>query len=92
MQLQDAYPIVVTDKLSECRDFYTRALGFDVVFEASWFVYLSSPGERSAGIAFMAAHHPSQPPGPRRSPAGECSSPFKWRTPRWSSSAWWGRG
>jgi catechol 2,3-dioxygenase-like lactoylglutathione lyase family enzyme len=64
MQLQDAYPIVVTDKLSECRDFYTRALGFDVVFEASWFVYLSSPGERSAGIAFMAAHHPSQPPGP----------------------------
>jgi uncharacterized glyoxalase superfamily protein PhnB len=64
MQLQDAYPIIVTDKLTECRDFYTRWFGFDVAFEASWFVYLASAGDRSHGIAFMAADHPSQPPGP----------------------------
>ena len=31
MQLQDAYAIIVTDKLTECRDFYTRWLGFRVV-------------------------------------------------------------
>ena len=43
MKLQDdAYPIVVTDRLGECRDFYTRRLGFNIGFEASWFVYLLS--------------------------------------------------
>jgi uncharacterized glyoxalase superfamily protein PhnB len=63
MELLDAYPIIVTDKLTECRDFYTRWFGFDVAFEASWFVYLASAGDRPA-IAFMAADHPSQPPGP----------------------------
>lgn len=64
MQLEDAYPIVVTDKLTECRDFYTRWFGFQIAFEASWFVYLASAGDPPHGIAFMAADHPSQPPGP----------------------------
>jgi hypothetical protein len=31
MQVQDAYPIIVTDKLVECRDFYTGQLGFQIV-------------------------------------------------------------
>jgi catechol 2,3-dioxygenase-like lactoylglutathione lyase family enzyme len=52
MQLQNAYPIIVTDKLAECREFYTRWLGFQVSFEASWFVYLASAGDRLHGIAF----------------------------------------
>lgn len=64
MQLQDSYPIIVTNKLTECREFYTRWLGFEIAFEASWFVYLASAGDRPYGIAFMAADHPSQPPGP----------------------------
>ena len=64
MQLEDAYPIIVTDKLAECRGFYIRRLGFQPAFEASWFVYLASAGDRPHGIAFMAADHPSQPPGP----------------------------
>jgi uncharacterized glyoxalase superfamily protein PhnB len=64
MQLQAAYPVVVTDKLAECREFYTRRLGFQVVFEASWFVYVTSGGDHPYGIAFMAPDHPSQPPGP----------------------------
>jgi uncharacterized glyoxalase superfamily protein PhnB len=64
MQLEDAYPIIVTDRLTECREFYTRWLGFQIAFEASWFVYLASAGDRPHGIAFMASDHPSQPPGP----------------------------
>ena len=64
MKLEDAYPIVVTDKLAECRDFYTRRLGFNIGFEASWFVYLLSAGDQPRAIAFMAADHPSRPPGP----------------------------
>jgi hypothetical protein len=38
MQVQAAYPIVVTNKLAQCRDFYTHQFGFQVIFEASWFV------------------------------------------------------
>jgi hypothetical protein len=41
-----------------------RWFGFRVVFEASWFVYLVSAGERSFGLAFMSPDHPSRPPGP----------------------------
>ncbi len=63
MELEAAYPVVVTDRMAACRDFYTRALGFGVVFEATWFVYLSAP-DGPHGIAFMAPDHPSRPPGP----------------------------
>lgn len=63
MQIQDLYAIFVTEKRVECRDFYVKWFGFDVVFEASWFSYLSTGGERSRTIAFMAPDHPSTPPG-----------------------------
>lgn len=63
MHIKDLYSIIVTDKRQEC-DFYVRWFGFQVVFEASWFVYLASQGGRPFGMAFMAPDHPSQPPGP----------------------------
>ena len=66
MHVKDLYTVVVTDKYVECRDFYVRWLGFTVVFEASWFVYLGAQGDHSFGVAFMAPNHPSQPPGPER--------------------------
>ena len=58
-----SYPIVVTDKLHECRDFYVRLLGLSAIFEASWIVVLSSDGEAPA-VAFMHPEHPSTPPDP----------------------------
>jgi catechol 2,3-dioxygenase-like lactoylglutathione lyase family enzyme len=65
MQLIDSYPVVVTDKLRECRDFYSRWFGFEVVFEATWFVLLTSSVEgNSTSIAFMHPDHPSSPPSP----------------------------
>jgi catechol 2,3-dioxygenase-like lactoylglutathione lyase family enzyme len=64
MHLADAYPVIVTTRLAECRDFYTRWLGYLIVFEASWFVYLASAGDSPHGVAFMATDHPSRPPGP----------------------------
>ncbi len=66
MHLQAAYPVIVTDKIAECRDFYVNWFGFHVVFEASWFVYLASGGNPPYGIAFMTPDHPSQPPGPEK--------------------------
>jgi uncharacterized glyoxalase superfamily protein PhnB len=64
MHIKDLYSIIVTDKRTECRDFYIQWFGFQVVFEASWFVYLAATGEHPFGIAFMAPDHPSRPPGP----------------------------
>lgn len=64
VELEASYPVVVTDKLIECRDFYTRWFGFRVVFEATWFVYLTSSEEGQHGIAFMTPDHPSRPPDP----------------------------
>jgi catechol 2,3-dioxygenase-like lactoylglutathione lyase family enzyme len=58
-----SYPIVITDRLHECRDFYVRWFGHEVVFEASWIVVLG----RGAGVpalAFMHSSHPSEPPTP----------------------------
>ena len=63
MYIKDLYAIIVTDKRAECRDFYVRWFGFQVVFEASWFVYLAATGDHAFGIAFMAPHPASQPPG-----------------------------
>ena len=64
MKIQSSYPVVVTDKLRESRDFYVQRLGFEVLFEASWFVYLQASANQPWGIAFMSSDHPSQPPGP----------------------------
>ena len=62
MRFVDRYPIVVTERLGECRDFWRR-LGFTVVFEASWFILLAAE-DGSASLAFMSPDHPSAPPGP----------------------------
>lgn len=65
MQLSDLYPIVMTDRLAECRRFWVDALGFQPVFEASWILVLSSGGARRL-VAFMSPDHPSTPPGHER--------------------------
>lgn len=64
MQLQDFYPIVVTEHLVSCRDFYRRWFGLEVVFQASWFVLLAAAEGGKASLAFMHPDHPSAPPGP----------------------------
>lgn len=63
MKLQSFYPIVVTERLAECRDFYRRWFGLEPVFESTWFVLLGA-GVGAATIAFMRPDHPSAPPGP----------------------------
>ena len=64
MELQDSYPVVVTDELRACRDFYSRWFGFEIAFEASWFVLLQGGGARPTSLAFMHTDHPSSPPTP----------------------------
>ena len=64
MRLQDFYPIVVTENLARCRDFYRTLFGMEVAFEASWFVLLATDDGYPASLAFMHPSHPSAPPGP----------------------------
>ncbi len=64
MQPLDSYIVVITESLSECRDFYRHYFAFEPVFESSWFVLMSSGGDRPVSIAFMHPEHPSSPPDP----------------------------
>ena len=86
MELVAAYPIVVTDRFRECRDFHTRWFGLEVVFEADWIAVLSAGGGVPA-VAFMHSRS-SRPRRRRRGPttATECSSRCRWPTRRRSTS------
>jgi catechol 2,3-dioxygenase-like lactoylglutathione lyase family enzyme len=67
VRVRDLYPLITTPAIFEARDFYTKHFGFEVAFEASWFVYLIGPADgesRGATLAFMLPEHPSSPPGP----------------------------
>ena len=70
MELHSAYPVVVVPRprLAACRDFYVRALGFTVVFSASWFVYLASAGGGPHGAQGVTFAYPlrDEPWGQRR--------------------------
>jgi catechol 2,3-dioxygenase-like lactoylglutathione lyase family enzyme len=64
VEVIDSYPVVVTEKLIECRDFYRRWFGFEVGFEADWFVLMSGGVDGPTSLAFMHPEHPSSPPSP----------------------------
>jgi catechol 2,3-dioxygenase-like lactoylglutathione lyase family enzyme len=68
MKYKDRYPIIVTTEKAACRDFWVRHLGFEVLFENDWFLFLAADG--GATIAFMTPDHPSAPPGPETYAAG----------------------
>ena len=63
MHLQAAYPLIVTDKLAEARDFYMKRLDMEVGFEVDWVVFLSRPmGADRTGVCFMAPNLEHQLP------------------------------
>jgi catechol 2,3-dioxygenase-like lactoylglutathione lyase family enzyme len=47
MEIQDTYPLIVTEKVDEARDFYVRWLDMEVTFETDWVVYVSRPAVSS---------------------------------------------
>jgi catechol 2,3-dioxygenase-like lactoylglutathione lyase family enzyme len=52
---------IITPKVRESKNFYTKYLGFGVTFENDWFVLLHSPGGNSS-IAFMLPEQAAQRP------------------------------
>lgn len=68
MQLTSFYPVIGTSRLTESRDFYVRLMGFEVTFEADWYVSLRRPGDPPYELALLDPDHPTVPEG-HRAPA-----------------------
>lgn len=52
---------VITEKLQESKDFYTKFLDFGVTFENEFYILMHTP-DKSAEISFLKPNHPSQKP------------------------------
>jgi catechol 2,3-dioxygenase-like lactoylglutathione lyase family enzyme len=67
MRLSSFYPVICTDQLAESKDFYVRLFGFEVTFEAGWYVSLR---RGSHELALLDHTHPTLPAAHRRPVAG----------------------
>jgi catechol 2,3-dioxygenase-like lactoylglutathione lyase family enzyme len=50
---------IITDKIEETKKFYTEKLDFKIIWEADWFLLLSTPNGEDT-ISFSASNHPTQ--------------------------------
>lgn len=67
MQLNSFYPVLGTTQLAEARDFYTKWFGFDITFEADWYISLRrAEGDRAYELALLDPTHPTIPEGFRK--------------------------
>lgn len=60
MRLTSFYPVLMTEKIAETRDFYCHHFGFEPTFEADWYVSLKR-GEWE--LAILAPGHETIPAG-----------------------------
>ncbi|MEU8246838.1 VOC family protein [Nonomuraea sp. NPDC048916] len=67
MDLSSFYPVICTAQMAESKDFYVRLLGFEVTFEADWYVSLR---RGSYELALLDHTHPTLPQAYRRPVAG----------------------
>lgn len=66
MALSSFYPVIATTHIAQARDFYTRWFGFEITFEADWYVSLRRvEGERHYELALLDPTHPTVPEGYR---------------------------
>lgn len=70
MRLSSFYPVLCSDRIAETTAFYRTYFGFEVVFEADWYVSLRKPGERSYELAIVDAAHPTIPEAYRKPVGG----------------------
>jgi catechol 2,3-dioxygenase-like lactoylglutathione lyase family enzyme len=62
MKIIALVPVIATYKLAESKEFYTRYLGFEPIFENDWYIQLRSGGNNPIDVAFVLPNHESQPP------------------------------
>lgn len=70
MKLSSCYPVICADAatVAPTRDFYVRHFGFEVTFDAGWYVSLRH--ESGHELAVVDHTHPSVPEGSRKPVAG----------------------
>ncbi|GAB3840605.1 VOC family protein [Kribbella italica] len=61
MSVSSFYPVICTDRIAESRDFYTQQLGFEITFEADWYISLRLAGPRPYELALVRYTHPTVP-------------------------------
>lgn len=65
MNLKSIFPVIATNSIDEARDFYVKYFGFEVVFDAGWYVQLHGRRMESdvpLELAFMIPNNESLPP------------------------------
>ncbi|MET9342464.1 VOC family protein [Nonomuraea sp. NPDC003804] len=60
MKVSSFYPVICTTRVQESRDFYTRLFGFELTFEADWYVSLRRDNHE---LALLDPAHPTVPAG-----------------------------
>lgn len=70
MELRSFYPVVCTTELAAGRDFYRDWFGFEITFEADWYVSLRRPGPVPCELALLDPAHPTIPAGYRKAVQG----------------------
>lgn len=68
-QLDSFYPVICVREVARSRAFYTEHFGFEVVFEADWYVSLRRPEPPHYELALLDHTHPTLPEG-FRAPVG----------------------
>lgn len=58
--LKAIYPLIVTNKIKECGEFYTNVLGFRLVFDQDWYIQLLHE-QSGVELAFMIPNAENQP-------------------------------
>ncbi|MFF3350192.1 VOC family protein [Streptomyces sp. NPDC002779] len=64
-ELSGFYPVIATRDVTAARDFYVRHFGFEVTFEADWYVSLRRPDAAHYELALLDHSHPTLPDGHR---------------------------
>ncbi|MEW1548860.1 VOC family protein [Streptomyces tsukubensis] len=64
-KLNGFYPVIGTRDIAAARDFYTARLGFEITFEADWYVSLRRPDAPHYELALLDPAHPTVPEGHR---------------------------
>jgi catechol 2,3-dioxygenase-like lactoylglutathione lyase family enzyme len=70
MNLNSFYPVIATNRVGDTRDFYVDHFGFEVVFEADWYVSLQRKGGPAYELAILDASHSSLPAAHRNTVDG----------------------
>lgn len=65
VKLGSFYPVIATRDVAASRHFYARHFGFEVSFEADWYVSLHRPDAPHYELALLDHAHPTIPDGYR---------------------------